>query len=298
MTTEQLKNFIVVADVLNFHKATEKIYIAQPALSRQMQNLERELGAELFDRSKKQIKLTAAGIYFNTEAQRILEQLEQAKKRAGQIHRGEAGEIRIGHVSSVMQSILPPFLKRIMHTFPDLKIGLIENTNRLIFSKVINRELDFGIVPNAITTAAFDEHLLYRENFVVVMPDSFKIKPKKLDGLKQFAQCDWILPAKEDGHGYNDILYRLFQKNGFKPNVVFESPNASTNLRLVSEGLGVTIIGKSAIRGINLAVKYVELKEVTAKVEMRMIWLKERSAELNGYLNLFLKLFKEVQEDS
>lgn len=295
MNTDQLKNFLAVADVLNFHKATEKIYIAQPALSRQMQNLEKELSAVLFDRSKKQIKLTPAGVFFKTEVQRILEQLEQATKRTGQIHRGEAGEIRIGHVSSVMQSILPPFLKKIMHSLPDLKIGLVENTNRMIFTKVANRELDFGIVPNATSPSHFSEQRLYEENFVVVMPVALQVNTKKFGGLKQLAKCDWILPAREDGHGYNEILNRLFQKSGFTPRVVFQSPNASTNLRLVSEGLGVTIIGKSAIRGVNLAIKYAELKDSPIKVEMRMVWLKERQAELKEYIDLFLTLFRQVQ---
>jgi DNA-binding transcriptional LysR family regulator len=140
MTTDQLKNFIIVAEVLNFHKATEKIYIAQPALSRQIQVLENEIQAHLFDRTKKQIKLTPAGLYFKNEAQRIIEQLEHAKKRTAQIFRGEAGEITIGHVSSAMQSVIPGFLKKIKETIPDLKIGLLEGTNRLIFSKIINRE--------------------------------------------------------------------------------------------------------------------------------------------------------------
>src|SRR5688572_26494893 len=146
MTTEQLKNFVATAEVLNFHKASSNMYIAQPALSRQIKNLEDEIGAELFDRTKKQIKLTAAGVFFRNEAKRLLEQLEQAMKKAGQIHRGQAGEISIGHVSSAMQSVLPSFLKNITLSYPDLKIYLLENTNRLIFTKILNRELDFGIV--------------------------------------------------------------------------------------------------------------------------------------------------------
>ena len=120
MTTEQIKNFLATAEVLNFHKASRSMYIAQPALSRQIKNLEEEVGAELFDRTKKQIKLTAAGVFFRSEMRRILENLEQAKKRTGQIHRGEAGEINIGHVSSAMQSVLPPFLKKITLSYPDL----------------------------------------------------------------------------------------------------------------------------------------------------------------------------------
>lgn len=295
MTTEQLKNFLAVAEVLNFHRASANMFIAQPALSRQIKNMEVEIGAGLFDRSKKQIKLTAAGIYFYTEIKRLLEHLEQAKKRAGEIHRGEAGEINIGHVSSAMQSVLPPFLKTVTTSYPDLKIGLLENTNRLIFSKIIDRELHFGILPNAIAPSTIEGVTLYKENFVVVMPKNLKLSLTKKTGLKPLAKVDWILPASEDGHGYNDILYRLFQKNGFTPKIVFQSPNASTNLRLVSEGLGVTIIGKSAIKSVNLNIKYFELKDLPTRVEMRFVWLKERADELKDYIQLFLKLFKEVK---
>lgn len=295
MTTEQLKNFLATAEVLNFHKASAKMFIAQPALSRQIRNLEQEIGAQLFDRTKKQIKLTGAGSFFRNEVSRILENLEQAKRKASQIHRGEAGEIKIGHVSSAMQSILPPFLKKITISYPNLKIGLLENTNRLIFSKIINRELDFGIVPNAVAPDGIEETNLYRENFVIVMPKSLKVNLKNSSGLKALSKEDWILPAKEDGHGYNEILYKLFQKNGFTPRVVFQSPNASTNLRLVSEGLGLTIIGKSAIKGVNLNIKYFELTDVPAKVEMRLVWLKERKEELKEHLELFMRIFHEVQ---
>lgn len=295
MTTEQLKNFLATAEVLNFHKASSNMYIAQPALSRQIKNLEVEIGAELFDRSKKQIKLTAAGVYFRKEVGRILEHLEQAKKRAGQIQRGEAGEINIGHVSSAMQSVLPPFLKRITVSYPDLKIGLLENTNRLIFNKIINREIEFGILPNAVAPDVLEEVTLYKENFVVVMPKNLKVNIGKAGRLKALSNVGWILPAREDGLGYNEILYRLFQKNGFTPNVIFQSPNASTNLRLVSEGLGVTIIGKSAIKGINLNVKHFELRNIGTKVEMRFVWLKERSEELKKYIDLFLKIFSEIK---
>ena len=249
----------------------------------------------LFDRTKKQIKLTAAGIYFRSEMTRILEQLEQAKKRTSQIHRGQAGEINIGHVSSAMQSLLPPFLKKVTVLYPDLKIGLLENTNHTIFSKILNRELDFGILPNAVSPEGLDEVTLYKENFVIVMPKNFKINLNHKTGIRALAKSDWILPAREDGHGYNEILYRLFQKNGFTPKVVFQSPNASTNLRLVSEGLGVTIIGKSAIKNVKLNIKYFELTKIPAKVEMRFVWLKERKEELNKYIELFLRLFGEIK---
>jgi LysR family transcriptional regulator, benzoate and cis,cis-muconate-responsive activator of ben and cat genes len=103
------------------------MYITQPALSRQKKNLEDEVGAELFDRTKKQIKLTA-GVFFKNEVTRILKHLGQAQKKASQIHRGEAREITIGHVSSAMYAVLPYFLKTITTSYPHLKIGLLENS--------------------------------------------------------------------------------------------------------------------------------------------------------------------------
>lgn len=289
MTVDQLKNFIIVAEVLNFRKATEKIYIAQPALSRQIQVLENEIGANLFDRSKKQIKLTAAGVFFKKEAQRIIEQLEQVKKKTAQIYKGEAGEITIGHVSSAMQSVIPAFLKKIQTTVPGLKIGLLEGTNRLIFNKINNRELDFGLVPNAASPASISSSVVYKENFILITPGSYKLNKKSFKSIKEYADANWILPPQTEGHGYNELLYRIFQNHGFIPNVVYESPNSSTVLRLVNAGLGVTIIGKSALNGLDLDVKYVELQKLPEKVEMRLVWLKERENELKEYINLFQK---------
>lgn len=295
MTVEQLKNFVIVAEVLNFHKASSTIYIAQPALSRQIKNLEEEIGARLFDRTKKQVKLTAAGEFFKHEVSRILKHLGEAQKRAALVHHGEAGDVNIGHVSSAMHSVLPYFLKTVTTKYPNLKIGLLENSCKLIFNKVLDHELDFGIVPNELGPEGFNSALLYKENFVVVVPENCKIDIKKNSVLKSLAKADWILPARGDGQSYNEVIYAVFQNNGFTPNVVFQSPNASTNLRMVSEGLGVTLIAKSAVKGVNLNVKYFELANIPQKVEMRFLWLKEREDELKEYITLFLKIFREIK---
>jgi LysR family transcriptional regulator, benzoate and cis,cis-muconate-responsive activator of ben and cat genes len=141
----------------------------------------------------------------------------------------------------------------------------------IIFTKILDRELHFGIIPNEVGPDGIESAMLYKENFVVVMPKNLKINLKKNVDQKLLANADWILPAWEDGQAYNDLLCTLFQKNGFTPRVVFQSPNASTNLRMVSEGLGATIITKSAVKGVNLNIKYFELTDIPAKVEMRFV---------------------------
>lgn len=295
MTIEQLKNFLVVATTLNFRKSTEQIYIAQPALSRQIQQLEIEIGTQLFDRSKKQIQLTAAGRYFQKETHRIIHQLEQAKRQTAQIGKGEAGELTIGHASSAMQSVLPALLRNIQTKLPGLKIGLEEGTNRLIFDKITNRELDFGLVPNATTSSHLASWVVYRENFVLIAPADYALAPDTFTSITDFANSNWILPPRNEGHGYVELLQRIFQNHGFTPKVVYESPNSSSVLRLIDAGLGLTIIGKSSLNGLNLRVKYVELTEIAEKVEMRLVWLKERENELAAYIRLFQSLLQDLQ---
>ena len=190
-----------------------------------------------------------------------------------------------------MYSVLPFFLKTMTTSYPHLKIGLHEDSCGVICNKITDREIHFGITPDEVRPERMESTLLYKENFAIVMPKNMKANVKTL-GLKALANADWILPSREDGQSYNDQLSRLFQKNGFTPRVVFESPNAATNLRMVSEGLGVTIIGKSAVSGMNLNIKSFELTDIPAKVEMRFVWLKERKEELKEYTEVFLKIFR------
>ena len=96
MNLSQLRNFLELAEKLNFRKTAENIFIAQPALSRQIKLLEDETGALLFKRNKRNVELTAAGIYFRNEADRLIKQLEKIVSKTGEIHRGEMGDDRLG----------------------------------------------------------------------------------------------------------------------------------------------------------------------------------------------------------
>ncbi len=292
MTITQLKNFLIVAETLNFRKSSEQILIAQPALSRQVQQLEEETGVQLFDRSKKQVQLTVAGIYFKKEIERHLHQLEEIVRRTKKIHNGEAGEIHIGHASSAMQSVLPKLLSQLKIQMPGLKTVLTEGTNKLIFEKLLHRELDFGFVPNANPPKELNSKVIYKENFVLILPAKHRLSKKTFTSLAACADEDWVLPPQKEGFGYVEIVYRIFQNHGFLPKVVHESPNASSVLRLVEAGLGLNIMGKSALTGVQLDIKHIELTDIPEKIEMRLVWLKEREPELKKTIEIFSKYLK------
>lgn len=294
MRKKQLENFLVVTETLNFRKAAEEIYVAQPALSRQIQELEKEVSAELFDRTNKQIKLTPAGRFFKYEVAKVLSQLNQSIKKASLIHQGKAGEIRIGHASSAMHSILPGLLRHMETKLPDLKASLIEGTNQLIFDKLHENGVDFGFVPNAFVPDGLSSLTVYTENYMLILPKDHRIDKANFTGLKDCVEENWILHPKTEGIGYMEEILNIITAHGFHPKIVHSSPNTSSVLRLVEAGLGIAMMGKSTLKGYDaLNIKSIELTELPNQLDMKMVWKTDRERELESYLN-FLRQYLEV----
>lgn len=286
MDIHQLKRFLTLAETLNYRRTAETVFIAQPALSRQIQQLEQEIGAQLFQRNKRNVTLTPAGAYLQQEAGRLVQQLELAFRKTAQIHRGEAGEIRIGHATSAMQSILPRLLVTIREQTPDLRALLMETTNRFQMAALHNREIDVGFSPNILVPADVSSRVVYAENFVVILPEHHPVSADTFTDLSMFANEDFILPPLEEGIGYVESIQALCQTYGFLPHIAYESAYSGTVLRLVEAGMGISIEPASTLRGQNLRIKTIELTDIPQKAEMRMLWLTDRSAELKPFLNL------------
>lgn len=286
MDIYQLKHFLVLAETLNYRRTADLVFIAQPALSRQIQQLEQEVGALLFNRDKRTVTLTPAGTYLQQEAGRLIEQLDQAFKRTAQIHRGEAGEIRIGHASSAMQSVLPKLLVSIREQTPDLKALLMETTNRYQMEALQNREIDVGFSPNVIAPPSISSRMVYAENFVVLLPENHPIDPENVTDLSVFAQESFILPPQSEGNGYVESIQAICQQYGFLPRIAYESAYSGTVLRLVEAGMGISIEPVSTLRGQKLRIKTIELAHIPQKAEMRLLWLTERTKELEPFLKL------------
>ena len=286
MDLYQLRHFLALAQTLNYRRTAESVFIAQPALSRQIQQLEREVDALLFKRDKRNVSLTPAGTYLEHEVSRLLEQLDAAFTRTAQIHRGEAGEIRIGHASSAMQSILPKLLISLREKTPGLKALLMETTNRYQMEALYHRQIDVGFSPNIITPPAISSRVVYEENFVVILPENHPVSASTFTDLSVFAQDAFILPPLHEGMGYVESIQALCQAHGFLPQIAYESAYSSTVLRLVEAGMGISIEPISTLRGQQLHIKTIELTNLPQKAEMRMLWLTERTEELTPFFSL------------
>jgi len=287
MDIQQVKNFLVLCDTLNFRKAAAQINIVQPALSRQIQLLENELGALLFNRGNRAVTLTEAGIFFQKEANRILQDLDKTIARTAQLHNGEAGEIRVTHSSSAMNTVVPAFLVKVKNKWPNLKTTVHEASNFQQIEMLLARKTDMGIAPNIVLPPEVNAKILYKENFVLILPAAHPLAKKKLTDLSVLKNETFILPQFSTGAGYVEAILQICQDHGFKPIVAHESANAAGVLRLVEAGLGISIEPVSSVKGSNMKIKLVELKNIPQKATMTLFWLKQREEELSRFISIF-----------
>lgn len=286
MDTRQIKNFLLLCETLNFRKAAEQINIAQPALSRQIQLLEKEVGALLFNRDNRTVTLTEAGLFFKKEANRIIQDLNKTITRTAQLHTGEAGEIKVTHSSSAMNTLVPSFLVRLKQRWPNLKTIVQETSNYQQIEMLLIRKSDMGIAPNILVPPEAGSKILYRENFALLLPQDHPLSKKKLTDLSILKNETFILPQVSTGIGYVETILQICQAYGFKPKVAHESAHSIGVLRLVEAGLGISIEPVSSVRGINMKIRVIELKSIPQKVEMTLFWLRQREEELSRYITM------------
>src|ERR1700761_1545858 len=206
MEIRHLLYFKAVAEELHFGNAAKKLFISQPPLSRQIKELEDELGALLFVRANKRVTLTDAGRYFKTEVDTILARLEESKNIVKQIHQSESGELKIGYISSVYQSHLAEVLLAMRDVFPHVKTNLFEIPTMTQVKALEQGGLDVGILRAPVHSNQLKIQTLFFDPFVVVVPDA----GLKFDTQQQLAghlkNNPLIFFNKDFAPGYNDKL--------------------------------------------------------------------------------------------
>ncbi len=281
------KYFLEVAEELHFRKAAEKLFITQPGLSRQIQQLEEELGVPLFIRNKRNVALTAAGQYLQTELKGILNTLDFTLRQLKMVEAGAEGEVRIGFVGSAMQKVIPETLLEINRRFPSIHTTLTEMHNQQQLEALLHDKLDIGFVRMDYAPDQMELTTVFEDSFSLVLPKDHPIGLHNFQDLKQFKDESFILFSSDYSQGYFNQVMSIFEENGFRPKVSHRSVHANTIFRLVENKLGIAIVPTTLQDGFNLSVKFIELKKTSQRARLSALWKKE-----NG--NPALKKFLQV----
>ncbi|SEM91018.1 DNA-binding transcriptional regulator, LysR family [bacterium A37T11] len=244
MELRHLLYFKTVADELHFRKAAEKLFISQPPLSRQIRELEEELGVRLFSREHKQVRLTEAGKYFKTEVDSLLAHLQETKTIVKQINGHDSGELRIGYISSVYQPRLAEVLILMREVYPFVKTSLFEVPTRSQTEALENGSLDVGILRAPVPSKNLAVKSLFFDPFTVVVPAGVGFD-SQISMATYLSGSPFIFFNKSFAPHYTDKLLDICNRLGFQPSIMHEANNVHSILQLVEAGMGVSILPAS-----------------------------------------------------
>ena len=289
MELRHVRYFLAVAEHLNFSKAAAQLHIAQPPLSRQIKQLEEDLGVSLFVRNKRRVALTKAGNVFLDEARKLVVQAGHATEAARHAQKGEAGLVRIG-IASGLGGFVARAVAEHCRRFPTTNIECKD-----IFSSVQNEslhkaEIDVGFLRPPVDHVNLDCELLFEEEFVVILPRTHRLAKRKFLRLKDVSDEPLIVFDRNFSCGLYDKILGLYSRQGLTPHfaVTHVEAHEEAGAIMVASGkaifIGAGAIVTRSVDGIELA--SVPLKESEAKIEVYMAWRKHDDSDaVHAFLN-------------
>jgi DNA-binding transcriptional LysR family regulator len=271
-TFDQLAGFVAVAEELHFGRAAERLNMTQPPLSRQIQKLEKTVGAELLERDNRKVELTPAGRAFLDEARRLMALAERAPVTARRIASGRSGLLRIGFTAASGFSILGPLLEEITEILPDVDIDLQELVTGEQIMGLQTGELDLGLARPPFDNKIFDSHLLYREAMVLAVPSGHRLAGLDREITNEDLKDEpLIMHSPTQARYFYDLVVRMIPIQ--HANVVHTVSQILTMVSLVAAKRGVAFVPHSAtLLGIQ-SVHFLPLQSsVNDPVELHAIW--------------------------
>lgn len=242
----QLRQFVVLAEELNFGRAAIRLHMSQPPLSVAMRNLEAQVGAMLFDRSRHHVRLTPAGQVFHKDAQRLLQQAQAAIERACRAAEGLEGSLRLSFVPSAALNVLPAIFKRFQRDYPTVQLRLTAETTARQLEDLRKGEVELALVVGPVYEAR-DLVLvdLQAQKFVIAVPRSHPLAGRRWVKIEALAAEPFISFPASEGAGFVAALLGACQSAGFLPRVVQEAAQMQSILTLVAGGLGIALVPES-----------------------------------------------------
>jgi DNA-binding transcriptional LysR family regulator len=299
MELRHLRYFIAVAEELSFSRAAERLQMAQPPLSQQIQALEAEMGVKLFDRKKRPLQLTVAGQAFAEEAQLTLANLEQAVQRTQRIYQGELGHLTIGFTSSVANGVLPDILRTFRQRYPDIKLILREENTAFQLQGLRDRKTDVAFVyqyHEMLEEQDLEMITLAPEPLLAVLPQNHRLARCPKIALSDLENEEFVLPRPQVASGLQEQIYQICSQAGFMPKVAQEAVFMVTILGLVSAEIGISILPASVQSLQRKGVVYRPLDAQTTATKLTVIWRRHHASPvLAQFLDIVSRADRAVE---
>jgi DNA-binding transcriptional LysR family regulator len=270
LQVEELHSFVVLADELHFGRASKRLFVSQPALSKQIRRLEEKVGGALFTRTRRKVEITEAGRVLLAGASKVLREDEAALSLAREAVLGRAGTLRIGFGIASVSEILPRTILRFRKTYSQVELKMRDMSTPAQIAALVEGNIDIGIVRLPIAHTELDSLPLFHEQLVVAASRSLSYNPRQ--GLAALRNQPFVFFPRATSATLHDHVLGLCRRSGFSPTIIQEASELFTILNLVRAGLGVSLVPSAARRMGVPGVRFHDLGVAEAKWRIGIAW--------------------------
>ena len=279
MEYRHLKFFVAVAEELHFTRASARLRIAQPHLSQEIRRLEREIGVELFIRTKRSVALTPAGRVFLQRVRIVLDDTADAVHAAQRASRGETGRISLGSVSVAAIGVIPDAIARFRSAYPDVEVLLKDVSSEEGLEAVRTGQLDLCLLhPLRTVDPALNFETVWHEPLVAVLPPKHPLAGMQRISLQRLRSEPWIINYRETASRLHDETIAACAAAGFEPRVAQRTTRMTTTISMVASGIGVTLLPITAARLAIGGAVYRQLRSPRIGIPVAFAWRRDQSA--------------------
>lgn len=275
MDIQHLLYFVSVAIHGSFTKAAQELYVSQPTISKMIKSIEDELGVQLFDRSGKKVVLTDTGRAVFYQAQKTLKAFRQLTEEINDVANLKKGTIRIGLPPMIGSRYFPRVIDEFHHTYPNIKIQLVEDVTRKVIHDVENGTLDLGAVVMPVNHELLSYFSFVHDQLVLLVHPSHPLADQNRVGLAQLKDEEFIFFHKD--FALHDQIIQECLKLGFMPKIIYESTQWDLICELVASNLGIALLPNTICHAFNPErVKIISLVDPVIPWNLAIIWPKHQ----------------------
>jgi DNA-binding transcriptional LysR family regulator len=278
MDLRQLRYFVAVAEERHFGRAAARLHMAQPPLSQQIRNLERDLGVELLHRTTRRVDLTDAGAAYLAHAREILAAVDEAGHEARRVAAGSVGRLTLGCVGSATYSLLPTLARGLSEELPGIDFAF--RGEMLVPDQVHalrSGDIDIALLRPPVADTSLAVHVLRSERLVAAVPGDHRLADRRRIAVTNLRDEPLIVHSSRRDSVMFDAVLRLCRAAGFEPTIRHEVDETSTLVTLVAGGLGAAIVPEP-VSALQLdGVVYLPLSDRGATTELAVAHLADRS---------------------
>ncbi len=279
-----VRYFLAVAETLSFHRAAEQLNVAQPAVTRAVQQFEALLGFRLLERTTRRVELTPAGEVMAREGAAAIRLLERGRREAGQVAAGIAGEIIVAYSAQATNGVMPELIVRFRSAFPDAQVGLYSLSSDEQITALEDGRTDLGFLLSDACRAPLEHAVISRERFVLLVPLAHPLASRASVGMAELAGQPFVMGSPRRWGTFRSLIENTCLRAGFLPKLAEETDDVPVLMQLVSLGRGIALYGGSVAVALPPGIKAVAINDAHAEFSLSIAWRRDPAPLVKAFV--------------